>query len=208
GELVRKPNSLAVFEDEKVQLTILREGKELQLEVPTLPLPILETRRVVGWAGALIQEPYYAVHEQVKSIPSSLYVSCTLYGSPANTYNLRPGVWITEVNNEPVRTMDDFLAKLGSLREKMAQACSPPCGPAKLVPDDTHLESPGDDAVLVKPGAVTIKEDDYFVRLTTVNRSGITRILSLRVDNHYWPAWDLKENPSTVSGWQCNFNVL
>ncbi|KAI7823553.1 trypsin-like cysteine/serine peptidase domain-containing protein [Gamsiella multidivaricata] len=95
-------------EVEFVQMTVLREGKELQLKVPTVPLLGTDTNRIIQWAGALIQMPYKAVLEQVSNVPTGVYVSCTLYGSPASTA-LRPGVWITEVDGIPVANLDEFL---------------------------------------------------------------------------------------------------
>lgn len=67
-----------------------------------------DTNRIVAWAGALIQMPYKAVLEQVSNVPQGVYVSCTLYGSPASTA-LRPGVWITEVDGVPISNLDEFL---------------------------------------------------------------------------------------------------
>ncbi|KAF9934424.1 serine protease [Modicella reniformis] len=93
---------------EFVQMTILREGKVLDLTVPTVPLLGTGTNRIIAWAGALIQMPYKAVLEQVSNVPTGVYVSCTLYGSPASTA-LRPGVWITEVDGIPVSNLDEFL---------------------------------------------------------------------------------------------------
>ncbi|KAG0239678.1 serine protease [Actinomortierella wolfii] len=93
---------------DKVQMVVLREGQELCLNVPTVSLEGAETDRIIGWAGALVQMPYKAVLEQVANVPSGVYVSCTLYGSPASTA-LRPGVWITEVDGIPVSNLDEFL---------------------------------------------------------------------------------------------------
>lgn len=80
----------------------------MNLVVPTQPMVGTDTNRIVAWAGALIQMPYKAVLEQVSNVPSGVYVSCTLYGSPASTA-LRPGVWITEVDGIPVKNLDEFL---------------------------------------------------------------------------------------------------
>ncbi|KAG0261686.1 hypothetical protein BG011_000782 [Mortierella polycephala] len=91
-----------------VQMTVLREGTEICLTVPTVPLLGTDTNRIVAWAGALIQMPYKAVLEQVSNVPTGVYVSCTLYGSPASTA-LRPGVWITEVDGIAVANLDEFL---------------------------------------------------------------------------------------------------
>ncbi|KAF9416024.1 serine protease, partial [Entomortierella beljakovae] len=93
---------------DQVDLTILREGKVIRLTVPTVPLSGTGTNRIIAWAGALIQRPYKAVLEQVSDVPTGVYISCTLYGSPASTA-LRPGVWITEIDGIPVASLDQFL---------------------------------------------------------------------------------------------------
>ncbi|KAI9593688.1 hypothetical protein BDF19DRAFT_447571 [Syncephalis fuscata] len=121
GKVVTRMQDLDVANGTtSVNMTIFRNGKELSIEVPTTVLGGAETDRVIGWSGALIQVPYAAVLEQVKRIPSGVYVSCTLYGAPANTYDLKPGVWITEVDGQPIDTLDSFMeaVKLCELRSK------------------------------------------------------------------------------------------
>ncbi|RKP07353.1 hypothetical protein THASP1DRAFT_30834 [Thamnocephalis sphaerospora] len=108
GKVVTRMGDLAV--QNNAEATLFRDGKEVRVRLPTTELTGVETTRVIGWAGALVQEPYRAVLEQVKRIPSGVYVSCTLYGAPANTYDLKPGVWITEVDGKPVNSLDSFLA--------------------------------------------------------------------------------------------------
>ncbi|KAG0347221.1 hypothetical protein BG005_000313 [Podila minutissima] len=93
---------------ESVHMTVLREGKEITMRVPTCAMLGTDTNRIVAWAGALIQMPYKAVLEQVSNVPQGVYVSCTLYGSPASTA-LRPGVWITEVDGVAISNLDEFL---------------------------------------------------------------------------------------------------
>ncbi|KAJ2758546.1 hypothetical protein IWQ56_005974 [Coemansia nantahalensis] len=165
--------------DEHVELAVLRDGQEVRLRVPTTRLDGMGTRRVVHWSGALVQEPYRAVQEQVRKLPSHAYVSCTLYGSPANCYGLRPGMWITEVEGRPVDTVADFVATLESLRLD----CEP----------DQATEGAGPP-----PGLQPAR----YVRVAVVNKNGVARVLSLRVDNHYWPPWELVRDPDEPSGWR------
>jgi len=91
------------------------------LVVPTQPMLGTDTNRIVAWAGALIQMPYKAVLEQVSNVPSGVYVSCTLYGSPASTA-LRPGVWITEVDGIPVGNLDEFLDAVHNHENKVVRS--------------------------------------------------------------------------------------
>ncbi|KAJ2557768.1 hypothetical protein EV175_001147 [Coemansia sp. RSA 1933] len=177
GHLVHDVDQIGVIHGaENVDLVVLRDGTELHLSVPTTKLEAVETRRVVHWSGALVQEPYRAVQEQVRALPSAIYVSCTLYGSPANCYGLRPGMWITEVESCPVATIPDFIATLKRIRRAREMAADS-AGPEDRGPS-------------------------RYVRLTVVNRNEITRMLSLRLDSHYWPPWELVMDPDAVSGWR------
>ncbi|CAG8506021.1 3909_t:CDS:2 [Cetraspora pellucida] len=110
GRLVTRMADLprAYHQSEEVDMLILRDGKEINLKVATTPYPKKETKRIVCWAGALIQMPYKAVLEQVRKPPTGVYVSCTLYGSPASI-TFHPGIWIVEVQGRKVHDLDSFL---------------------------------------------------------------------------------------------------
>ncbi|KAJ2089269.1 hypothetical protein IW138_003589 [Coemansia sp. RSA 986] len=178
GRLVRDVDQVGIIHGaENVELVVLRDGNEVRLSVPTTKLDAVETTHVVHWSGALMQEPYRAVQEQVRALPSSIYVSCTLYGSPANSYGLRPGMWITEVESTPVSTIADFIDTLRRIRQTR----------------EAEEATRGSD-----PSASMAR----YVRLTVVNRNEITRMLSLRLDSHYWPPWELVLDPSAIAGWK------
>lgn len=80
----------------------------MTVQVPTTLYTGQETSRIIEWQGTLIQEPYKAVLEQMPEVPSGVYVSCTLHGSPSSE-KIHPGSWITEFNGRPVQDMDSFL---------------------------------------------------------------------------------------------------
>ncbi|KAJ2712698.1 hypothetical protein H4R19_002620 [Coemansia spiralis] len=171
--------------EEHVELAVLRDGQEVKLRVPTTKLDGMGTHRVVHWSGALVQEPYRAVQEQVRRLPSHVYVSCTLYGSPANCYGLRPGMWITEVEGRPVSSVADFVVTLeGLCLDREPRSAATAAGPPALAGPRSDLQSA------------------RYVRLTVVNKNEVARVLSLRVDNHYWPPWELVRDPDEPSGWR------
>ncbi|KAJ2444025.1 hypothetical protein GGF42_006440, partial [Coemansia sp. RSA 2424] len=195
GRLVQDVNDISVVYGEKcVELVVLRDGKEITLNVPTTPLDAMETRRVVHWLGALIQQPYRAVHEQIRHLPSEIYVSCTLYGSPANCYGLRPGMWITEVENHPVKTIDDFVNVLKEMQQQQQEQLP-------KEEKENEEEEKGEDDSLREPISLADMRTARYVRITVVNKTEVTRVLSLRVDGHFWPTWQLVRDPSTFTGW-------
>ncbi|OAC99060.1 hypothetical protein MUCCIDRAFT_127026, partial [Mucor lusitanicus CBS 277.49] len=103
-------SDIGYFHDqEALKMTILRDGHELNLMVPTTSFDGKETTEVIGWQGMVIQNTYASAKEQVqKQVPEGVYLSCCLYGSPAQA-SLMPGIWITEVDQTPVKTLQEFL---------------------------------------------------------------------------------------------------
>jgi hypothetical protein len=92
----------------------------MNFKVATTPYYGKDTSRIVGWSGALIQEPYKAVLEQVKNVPSGVYVSHTICGSPAFV-SLVPGVWIIEIQERKVKDLDTFLEAINVHEKEMKE---------------------------------------------------------------------------------------
>jgi S1-C subfamily serine protease len=129
---------------ETVDVSVLRDGEQLDLDIPTAPLDGRGTDRVVLWAGALLQAPHLAVAAQ-RGIASGegVYVSWFWYGSPANRYGIRATRRIVEVDGVPTPDLDAFLA---------AVADRPDRGPVRL--RTLHLDG--------KEEVITLKLDLQF----------------------------------------------
>ncbi|OLY84555.1 Pro-apoptotic serine protease [Smittium mucronatum] len=184
GKLVTNIEQVAVIYDkDPVKITILRDGNEMDIPVHTSELSILETKKVIGWAGGIIQEPYRAVQEQVKKLPSKVYVTCTLFGSPASGYGLKPGVWITEIEGNKIYTMDDFIDRIQSLAKRS--------------------EDYSGDKESILEGAI----ESGYVRLNVVNKIGVSKVISMRLDEHYWPSMCITVKDDNPFEWSCNFDI-
>ncbi len=115
---------VASMQDE-VELQVLREGKELELRVPTQLLSGEGTARGILWAGALLQRPPLALARDLSLPREGVYISRYWYGSPANRYGLAATSRIIEVNGSPTPDLDHFLEAVsatgdrGSVRLKM-----------------------------------------------------------------------------------------
>ncbi|KAG2171435.1 hypothetical protein INT43_009096 [Umbelopsis isabellina] len=197
-------NSMAdlnrLMDTEMVEMVVFRDMKELTLKVPTTRFAGMETERIIGWQGALIQEPYRAVREQVSRVPGGIYVSCTLYGSPASSA-LRPGVWITEVQGKPVTDLNSFIEAVKNMPTSPAytpvserSSISEPATPFAGNDDDDLFRSLEEDHDVVAEG---------YVRLKTVTRQEDTTIGIMKLDNHYWGLWQITADRSAPSGWVC-----
>ena len=149
---------------------ILRDGKEMDVKVATTSYGGKETTRIIGWSGALVQAPYRAVLEQVRNVPTGVYVSCTLYGSPASV-SLRPGIWVVEIQGRKVTDLDSFLEAIHAHEKEMK-------------------ENPEDD-------------NSGYIRIKTISRIEVTKVVAIKLDPHYWSTWQLIEDDEAITGWKC-----
>jgi S1-C subfamily serine protease len=101
---------------EQVTVTLLRDGKEQEIKVPTAALQGRDLERIVVWAGATLQAPHRAFSAQRGVQPEGVFVAYFSYGSPATRYQLWAGRRIVEVDGQPTPDLDTFL-KIVSGRE-------------------------------------------------------------------------------------------
>jgi S1-C subfamily serine protease len=93
----------------QVTLTILRDGKEQEVTLGTVPVQGAGVHQVVSWAGLLIHEPHFEV-EQQQGIPApGVYIAWLWYGSPGARYGIRPTRRIIQVNGKATPDMGAFL---------------------------------------------------------------------------------------------------
>ncbi|KAI8085430.1 trypsin-like cysteine/serine peptidase domain-containing protein [Thamnidium elegans] len=205
GKLVtRMSHMMLVHQQDNIDMIILRDGKELNVNVPMSEFSGYETTRVIGWQGALIQRPYKAVLEQVRNVPAGVYVSCTLYGSPASNV-LRPGVWIVEVQGKPVKDLDSFLEVVHSHETEMSRRRRPSYIPPvqRTADEQAQLEKEQDDEAL-KPDDDEDDDDDNdegYIRIKTVSRNETVRVVAVKLDLHYWDSWQLIHDDKSICGW-------
>jgi S1-C subfamily serine protease len=95
---------------EKVKLSVLRDGKEVALEVATLAQSGRGTERFLFWEGAVLQAPHPAVAAQRGVDLGGIYVAWFWYGSPVNRARLQATHRIVEVDGISVTDLDSFLA--------------------------------------------------------------------------------------------------
>ncbi|MDF1563613.1 MAG: trypsin-like peptidase domain-containing protein [Deltaproteobacteria bacterium] len=103
---------------EELRLTVLREGKELELQAKTVPLSGRGTEKIVLWAGALLQEPHWPLTADWGQPREGVYISWVSAGSPAQRYPLQPTRRIVAVQGESVADLEGFLAAVKDLPER------------------------------------------------------------------------------------------
>jgi S1-C subfamily serine protease len=133
----------------RVQVTIFRDGKQVTQAVETVALNGTGIKRVVSWAGALLQAPQRSLAAQRGIDPTGVYVSYFNFGSPASRSGLYAGRRIIAVNGHPTPNLDAFVALIPQL------------------------------------------DDGNSVRLNTLNFNNVPQVITLELDNQYWPPYEL-----------------
>jgi S1-C subfamily serine protease len=103
---------------EAVALTVLRDGKARTIEVATVLLDPIGTRRALLWAGALLQPLPYPVQLQRGVPPEGVYVVGRWYGSPVERHGLRATRRILAVSGAPTPDLDAFLAAMAKVPDR------------------------------------------------------------------------------------------
>ena len=133
-----------------VDVTVYRDGGEVNGRVDTVALEGRGIDRVVLWAGALLQAPHRAISVQRGIEAEGVYVSYFGFGSPASRSRLFAGRRIVSVNGQATPDLDRFLASVSGL------------------------------------------EDRDSVRLNTVTWNNVPEVITLKLDKHYWPSYELR----------------
>jgi len=141
----------------RVRVTVLRDGRELSVDVENTALGGRDIDRLLLWAGAVLHKPHRAMAAQRGIPPEGVFVAYFAYGSPATRYQLFAGRRIVEVDGRPTPDIDAFIA------------------------------------------AVRGREDRSSVRLKTMTWNGSVDVTTLKLDNQYWPAAELRR---TANGWE------
>ncbi|KAI8989322.1 trypsin-like cysteine/serine peptidase domain-containing protein [Pilobolus umbonatus] len=118
GKVITRMHEMDIqYDSDEIELTILRQKKEMTVTVKTTPISGDGTNRVVFWAGAALHEPHKAVLQQSKTLPSRIYISARSKGSPAYMYGLVPTMWITHINSKQVVTLDDLIEAVKNIED-------------------------------------------------------------------------------------------
>ncbi|XAR51472.1 HtrA2 peptidase [Bertholletia excelsa] len=97
--------------DGKLNMTIFRQGCEIEILVGTDVRDGNGTTRLINWCGCIVQDPHPAVRA-LGFLPEEghgVYVARWYHGSPVNRYLLYALQWIVEVNGKPTPDLDAFI---------------------------------------------------------------------------------------------------
>ena len=105
---------------ERMRVTVLRDGAELDVDLATVPLDGAGIDRLALWAGAVLHAPHAPLAADYGLAPEGVYVSATASGSPASRYGLRGTYRVFAVDGTPTPTLDAFLAAVAGRPDRGA----------------------------------------------------------------------------------------
>ncbi|KAI9013473.1 hypothetical protein DFJ74DRAFT_682255 [Hyaloraphidium curvatum] len=104
-DLVQVVSDRAGMSNRAVVLHVLRDGKEMDVAVPTRLLSGVTNPEVVQWAGAMFQMPHRAIQFHTKFVPRGVYTSLLYSGSPAQRDGISAAWFLTEVDGRPIHDL-------------------------------------------------------------------------------------------------------
>jgi len=104
----------ALSQKSTVNLTVLRAGEVLAVDVEPSTLNALGTQRLVSWAGASFQNTFSDIGYQKGVAFPGVYIAGTAEGSPALWDRLYRNRFVVAVDGVEVNDLDDFLEQVSS----------------------------------------------------------------------------------------------
>jgi S1-C subfamily serine protease len=155
---------LAHLED--VTVVVLRNKEEKTIQLHTRSVPIEPTGKIVCWGGAVLHHTHAAVLEQ--TTPEFVRVS-----KREEIYNPDTAVYISSIMyGSPA---------IGNLR------------PVQWILEvDGRKVRTLDDMEEIIADIKNRDVADEYVRVRLMGRKGITSVVSVRLDNKFWPSWSLQ----------------
>ncbi len=118
GDPITSPMEVELAQQkDSVMVTVLRDAQEHTFTVPTERLSGSGVDRVVSWGGMVLHEPHVDVASQQMVEPKGVYVAWIWFGSPAQTYGIRPTRRIVAVDEVPTPDLDAFRAAVADRRD-------------------------------------------------------------------------------------------
>ncbi len=108
----------AVSQAAQVELTLLRDGAEIQVVVPTLSLVGQSLDRLAFWAGLVLHDPHWEVATQQGQPRTGVYVAWYFNGSPGKGSGVRPVSRIIAVDGEKVTDLQTFLSLVAAKKDR------------------------------------------------------------------------------------------
>jgi hypothetical protein len=119
-----------------LELSVVRAGTEIHLQVPTVTTASYLVDRVVWFCGAQLETPYSPVHYGARELYSDIWVSSTLFAGPAGISRLPPLHFVTRINDKLTEDGESLLRVIAMLPND--RYCQITCASRESIPTTVH----------------------------------------------------------------------
>ncbi|KAJ3156590.1 serine protease [Geranomyces variabilis] len=192
-----------------VAAVVLREGEEIQLQLPRILLSGAPVVDAVQWGGAIFQMPHRSLFFHVKRVPKGCYISLLYSGTPAQRDHLSACWFVVEVDGHRIASLDDFLVAVEGAdwrkRVPIVNPISDGWQSADLSTVQKQTAATPDNVLVVSQDNLASSGTKNTVNgqviKATVSRSFRFRLVSLEqvhkvvtvdmdlASKNYWPTW-------------------
>ncbi|KAH6975596.1 trypsin-like cysteine/serine peptidase domain-containing protein [Ilyonectria destructans] len=116
--ITQLPELDVMYWKEALDAIIVRSGEQLSLQVQTVLEDDFETSHVANFCGLTVQKPHRTVWQSIKNLPSEVYITSWLNGSPANIYGLYATKFITHINHVPTPNLEVLVPVVASVPDR------------------------------------------------------------------------------------------
>ncbi|KAF5006006.1 hypothetical protein FDECE_7580 [Fusarium decemcellulare] len=101
--------------NETIDAVIVRSREQMNLQLKTVAEEEFETSHVLTFCGLTAQRPHRTVRQSIKDLPSEVYITSWLHGSPATLYSLYATTFITHINGEPTPDLKTLVPVIAAI---------------------------------------------------------------------------------------------
>ncbi|KAM5363203.1 hypothetical protein ACJA88_013641 [Fusarium oxysporum] len=120
GELITQLSDIDVMLwKESLDTFAVRNCETIHFKVQTIAEDEFETSHIVNFCGLTTQKPHRTVRQCIKKLPSEVYITSRLEGSPSNLYNVCEGTFITQVDNKPTPDLESLMRVIANIPDRI-----------------------------------------------------------------------------------------
>lgn len=119
GKLVTQLSDVDVmYWKDSLDVVAVRSGEPISFRAQTVLEDEFETSRVVNFCGLTAQRPHRTVRQCIKKLPSDVYITSWLVGSPSNLYSVYATTFITHINNNATPDLEALINVVAEIPDK------------------------------------------------------------------------------------------
>ncbi|KAJ4007590.1 hypothetical protein NW752_010255 [Fusarium irregulare] len=144
GKLVTQFSDVdPMYWKDTLDVVAVRSGEQISFKAQTVLEDDFEISRVINFCGLTAQKPHRTVRQCIKKLPSEVYITSWLIGSPSNLYDIYATTFITHIDNKPTPDLE-------ALKNVVVN-----------IPDKTYFKIKMTD-YSGSPSVITIKKDERY----------------------------------------------